>query len=345
MDLKINDKRNSKDFTSITFSGFKKSQVIQEILKSLLNNNVETACYWSAELICSGHLIELWELIILYIGKYINIGNPKLFLFVESCIDHFKRISSQSYLLDELELRNDASIRNLFAEIMCVYCHSKRKHPLSECKISYLEFNVRNLGDKLKAPNVEFIKDIFKEGDPKEIYFALNELYYSISVLKDNVTACYWIDWIIEFDIEVRKQKTKKLACKRDYIPVNEKEQCSLIWTIWDIFIDISNKQPSSKRIVDSILKIFCLRYGKSIPKKRKFLLYNCVLLLTEKIDYSIPIIHDKALLTKIQENIFKIYKQIKENEITILPPIMVKSSKDKSINKMEIIKTMDKYS
>ena len=45
------------------------------------------------------------------------------------------------------------------------------------------------------------------------------------------------------------------------------------------------------------------------IPKKRKFLLYNCVLLLTEKIDYSIPIIHDKTLLTKIQDNIFKISK------------------------------------
>ena len=92
-------------------------------------------------------------------------------------------------------------------------------------------------------------------------------------------------------------------------------------------------------------MKLFCLRYGKSIPKKRKFLLYNCILLLTEKIDYSIPIINDKTLLTKIQENIFKIYKQIKENEINILPPEMIKTSKDKSINKLEILKTMDKYS
>jgi len=344
MDLKINDKRSSKDFKTITFSGFKKSQVVQEILKSLLNNNVETACYWSAELICSGHLLELWELIILYIGKYIHIGNPKIFIFIESCIQQFKKTSNSSICIDEIDLRNDVNIRNLFAEIMCVYCNSKRKHPLSESKVTVLEFNVRNLGDKLKAPHVDYIKNIFKEGDPKEIYIALNELYYSIDVLKDSVVACYWIDWIIEFDIEIRKTKNKKTALAREYIPVVAKEQCSLIWIIWDIFIELSKTNSHNSRIINSILNIFCLKYGKSVPKRRRFLMYNCVLLLTEKIDYSIPIIHDRSLLTKIQENIFKIYKQIKENEITVLPPELVKTSKDKSLNKMELLKSVDKF-
>lgn len=344
MELKINDKRNSKDFTSITFSGFKKSQVIREILKSLLNNNVESACYWSAELVCSGQLIELWELIILYIGKYIHIGNPKIFIFIDSCIQQFKKIFNSSICIDEIDLRNDVNIRNLFAEIMCVYCNSKRKHQLSESKVSVIEFNVRSLGDKLKAPNVEYIKNIFKEGDPKEIYIALNELYYSISVLKDSVVACYWIDWIIEFDIEIRKTKNKKIALTREYIPVNAKEQSSLIWIIWDIFLELSKPDSNNTRIINSILNIFCLKYGKSIPKKRRFLMYNCVLLLTEKIDYSIPIIHDRSLLTKIQENIFKIYKQIKENEITILPSELIKTNKDKSLNKMELLKSVDKF-
>ena len=46
------------------------------------------------------------------------------------------------------------------------------------------------------------------------IYIALNELHYSIHVLKDSVVACYWIEWIIEFDIEVRNSRSSMYICR-----------------------------------------------------------------------------------------------------------------------------------
>ena len=66
-DVDINDIRSSKEFKGITFSKFQKTKVKSEIISCLSSGKVESACYWTGELICAGQFFDVWETIILYI--------------------------------------------------------------------------------------------------------------------------------------------------------------------------------------------------------------------------------------------------------------------------------------
>ena len=124
----INDIRSPSDFKSITFSKFKKTDARNQFIQNMIKNKIEPACYWCAELVCAGHFMEVWEIIIHYMGKHIHLGNPKLIIYLETRYQFFKDVLTKGYYTNELGYRNNEQIRKLFAEIVCVLSLSNRKH-------------------------------------------------------------------------------------------------------------------------------------------------------------------------------------------------------------------------
>ena len=86
----INDIR--QEFKNITFSKYQKSKAKYELVNCIYNCKIENACYWCAEFICSGHFLELWDIIILYFCKYIHSGNPKLPIYLNMRYNSFLTI-------------------------------------------------------------------------------------------------------------------------------------------------------------------------------------------------------------------------------------------------------------
>jgi len=97
---------------------------------------------------------------------------------------------------------------------------------------------------------------------------------------------------------------------------------------------------PLIQKIVKSLLSLFSLRYTSGCPRKRRYILYYAVALLTEPVHLEEDIIKDKQLVLTIIGKIDAIYKQIKMNEqkptTDYLFAHLEKSNLDKTIEKLE---------
>ena len=68
---------------------------------------------------------------------------------------------------------------------------------------------------------------------------------------------------------------------------------------------------------MNALLTLFTIKYTEATPKKRRYILYYAIELLTESINFSIPVIPDKEIIKTVTTQINTIYKQIKRNEQT----------------------------
>jgi len=315
----INDLRRECEFRGISFSKFKKTEVKKELLNSLINSKIEPACYWSAELICAGHYYDLWEIILLFFSKFVHLGNSNISTYLEMRINDFKGIVNNGYSDNMLKLRNNEKIRKLFCEIMCVLCDAKRRHSFDSVKIKNDDLNMITIKDKFKAPTADYGEEVLTTEDPKELFPFVNELAYSVSVTGNNqMTACYWIEWIFEYENRCKALKEKIFCERRSFPKVDFKFQKDIVWIIWDVFLNESKKRAKIiQKLINSLLVLFCLQYTSGCYKKRKNIMYLAISILCEKFTPEKEIIRHSQLelVNIIKQKIDSVYVQIKKNE------------------------------
>jgi len=348
-DTYINDIRSVADFRGISFSKYKKTDVKKAFIDSMLKGKVEPACNWCAELICAGHYVDVWEIILYYMAKHIHLGNPRLVLYLELRYNLFRDIMSKSQYTDDLQVRNNDRLRKLFAEVVCMLAFSDKKPSYEAIKIDKEEeFDITQMSLKLKAPHRHYAEPIFRPKDPKELYIAINELAYHISRESPNILkACYWIEWIMEFDALCKKRKEPCRCEARSDLKVEPGAKRDIIWLVWDCVLYYGREcSPFIEKLLNSLLNLFCIKYTTASGKKRRYLLYFCIGLLTEPVPQNIELVSDKEMVQTVMKNINKVYRQIKKNEESpktdyLFNNLEKQHNYEKSVRQMELVNSV----
>jgi len=104
------------------------------------------------------------------------------------------------------------------------------------------------------------------------------------------------------------------------------------------------------EKTVEALLHLFCIKFTPTSPKKRRYILYYAVAILTEPWNSGLELIQDKNLLSIVVKKINTIYTQIKKNEESPNLDYMFSFSSDlnksqkieRSMMQMEMIGNMD---
>jgi hypothetical protein len=96
-----------------------------------------------------------------------------------------------------------------------------------------------------------------------------------------------------------------------------------------------------------AILDIFCIKYTTASSKKRRYLLYFAVALLTEPVPTNVDLMTNKPMIQNIVDKINEVYKQIKKQEESpntdyLFANLERENAFEKSMKKMDLMNSID---
>ena len=324
----IVDSRILKDFKEQTFGGYKIVQASAALDKAIMDNKLEPAMHWALQLFLSGLVHPLWNKLIAFASKSINIYNVKLPEFLYNKSLQWQQITDNSkYSKDNiLLLRNHPTIRLLLAEMLSVLCLSKKRKINQLPKIKPNEFIIDNFKAKLEAKNNKFIDAICIDGDPSEIKIAINEL--SLHIYNSNINkALYWLSWIVEWE-KINSKKYGKYECGiRTNEGVDGKYFKDVVWLIWAVIHNICKiKYSHSSGLVSggndvsiqiaNLYKLYINKFTPATRPKKQYYIIWALLYITEALDYATPLVDNPIILFQSILSFDKLIAQLKSQEV-----------------------------
>ena len=319
---KIVDSRRLKDFKDQVFGGYKLSAAAAALDKALIEDKVEPALHWSLQLLLSGTVQPLWNKLIAFASKIINIYNPLLPEFLYNKTLEWQHITDNArYAKDEvLALRNHPTVRLLLAEMIVVLALSKKRKLNTLPRIKKEEFIIDNFKSKLVARDNSLSDGLFQDGDPSEIRIAANEMGYHL-YHGNLVKALYWVNWILEWE-KINTKKYGKYECSARIVEgVDAKFYKDVIWLIWAIINKIRATklgitQASISRQIEFLWKLYITKFSPSARARKLPIIVWSMLYITENIDMMIPLVIRPQVLFQSLLGMDKILASLKSQEV-----------------------------
>ena len=315
----IIDPRPLECFKEKTFSGFKKKDIIKELLKTIENKQVESACFWITECIISGYTQEIFEKIINLSSKIVHINNPNLPSFLLNRLNCFLNSISGIDKNQLIHIRNTLSVRNcLFDVVVTIALSEKTKQFSKHPKLKDDDFYFNTIKKKLNATMQILPSHIIKFTDPEELRIIMNEFFFNLkNKLGGYENACYWVSWLLEWEKINKKKKLKFEIEDRNIKGVNQKYSKDLIWLVWSVIFEEGNlRDNNTKREIQSLFILFKNNYTNGKRKSRIPIIYHAIGYLTLPIKFNRPARSNLDLYIQTQCNINRMFQNCKKYEI-----------------------------
>ena len=342
--FKIDDKREIHEFKSKTFSGFKKTDVINAVLKAIEAKKIEQACHWTTECIISGYTLVLWEKLLILSSKLVHINNPKIPYYMnmknQILMNQIKRLNNKSKNAILL-LRNSQMVRNLFFDVVTTICTSlKTKKYDKYAKIDEKEdFKYENIQKRLCSKMNILPNHIIQFNDPNELRIIINEIF---TLCKNKQfgyeRSCFWIIWLTKWEALHRKKKTPWNVSGRVVDGINPKHCANFIWIVWEvIFEELKTRRNNNiKKQINSLYSLYKCNYSPGKRNSRLPLVFNAIGYLTNDVKFTIPLRSDPKISIQVQTNVNKMFSSKKIHEIKP-EKIVIKREPEKKKKKLDI--------
>lgn len=313
----------SINFTTHTYSKFQKSKVIKQLSLAIVEGDVQTANFWTAELICSGLCVEWWNVIIESFAKSIHTANVKITTYLAIRHRHFlARLAEESQTSTNLLwVCNDKALIQTIAEITTIVTTSRKSPSCVKLSVPRSDLSPEQMQARFSAPSCEFAVDVIEDDDPVELFVPLNELAYTLTI--DIQSAVYWFEWLLLYE-HICKTNGEKLVChSRIELGVPSKYSKDVVWSVWAVILAESKRSCTSviTRLIEDCLKLYLIDFSPTTMRSRRFLVYFAIKLIRQAssiiISMDVPLFEDKQIIDLMSETAPQLYLQIKSNQLT----------------------------
>ncbi len=315
-----------------TRSGYKPSDCLKALLTALQESglvNTGKALHFSTDLVCSGGydiwVKSLWEFAIEHIG----IGSPRIFVYLKKRIGELDSLVSR---LDEDTLWKNDEFQTRVCELIFVIkeCPLRTRTPWPKVgPETHRDGWLRAVSTN--ATETEVVRKVFKSSnDLYPLQIVACEL---LKACNDNATekALFWIRWLLDEDIRLRKENNGAGLSTLDRGPanLNSKQRTDVGYFVLQLFVE-AYKEYASKNLLrmneefQALSDLYRSTDKRIGAKGRRDILAIMAQILCEvprwRVPAAPPLIKDPAALSRAIQQSPNFFREVLNNPRVSMP-------------------------
>jgi hypothetical protein len=251
----------------ITLCGHKTASVVKAYREALCGGQMEEAIHWSGELVISGDLWKLWETVFTVTAlHYYTHRQMTVYL-----ADRYKRFRRAATGTADIELRNNAVVRSIIAEVSAVVASGDRRFRVTRTPITDDMFSVVSFRTRLKASSRDIGSPFIHDSDPPEAAMCANELAFALKSQRLS-DAQFWVEWLLALQRRCAKQKQPCICGERGSPDATLATRTSPALLLWSVLQGIAGDDVVGLT-VSAWEELFMVKYTTKVNTSRTMLL------------------------------------------------------------------------